>query len=218
MDIHHFTAQYLQALDDHFGGRVQFVGLQGSYGRGEATDNSDIDMVVVLDEVRGEDLLLYRQMLDQLPHRNKMCGFLSGHNELIHWDAADLFQLYHDTTPLRGTLDAALHLLDDRAVERAIKMGACNVFHGCVHNLLYGQDEGALRGLYKSAAFTVQAVVYRQTGVYYRRQRDALRAAQPREQQILSAAMDLKSGAAVDLDGMSRQLIAWCQYWIAETK
>ena len=41
-----------------------FVGLQGSYARGEATEASDIDVVVVLDELYFADLLKYRDMLD----------------------------------------------------------------------------------------------------------------------------------------------------------
>lgn len=39
---------FLQKLDNIFGKRVFFVGLQGSYGRGEATETSDIDVVVIL--------------------------------------------------------------------------------------------------------------------------------------------------------------------------
>ena len=36
---------FLKALHDTFGNRVWFVGLQGSHGRGEATETSDIDVV-----------------------------------------------------------------------------------------------------------------------------------------------------------------------------
>ena len=47
---------FLKKLEDLFGGRIWFVGLQGSYGRGEATENSDIDMVVILDELTADDI------------------------------------------------------------------------------------------------------------------------------------------------------------------
>ena len=40
---------FLQTLTETFGNRVCFVGLQGSYGRGEATETRDIDVVVILD-------------------------------------------------------------------------------------------------------------------------------------------------------------------------
>ena len=38
---------FLERLSETFGERVWFVGLQGSYGCGEATEASDIDMVVI---------------------------------------------------------------------------------------------------------------------------------------------------------------------------
>lgn len=49
----------MQNLNDTFGNRVWFVGLQGSYGRGEARDTSDIDVVVILDELSASDIGVY---------------------------------------------------------------------------------------------------------------------------------------------------------------
>ena len=51
IEITEFIKKYMAALDLVFPGRVWFAGLQGSYGRGEATEASDIDMVVILDRV-----------------------------------------------------------------------------------------------------------------------------------------------------------------------
>ena len=34
---------FMRALNENFGERVWFVGLQGSYGRGEATEKSDTE-------------------------------------------------------------------------------------------------------------------------------------------------------------------------------
>lgn len=73
----------MQNLNDTFGNRVWFVGLQGSYGRGEACDTSDIDVVVILDELSASDIGVYNAMLDTLPERELICGFLSGKNELL---------------------------------------------------------------------------------------------------------------------------------------
>ena len=87
-----------------FPGRVAFLGIQGSHRRGEATKQSDIDMVVILDKIGAADLLAYRQMIEQMPEREKMCGFVSGKSELAHWPRADLFQFYYDTQPILGDL------------------------------------------------------------------------------------------------------------------
>ena len=80
-------------------------------------------------------------MLDSLPDRELICGFLSGKEELLNWEPSDLFQFYYDTKPLKGCLDELLPLLDKAAVERAVKIGACNIYHGCVHNMLYEKNE-----------------------------------------------------------------------------
>ena len=155
IEIQDWMNQFLKVLEENFAGRIWFVGLQGSYGRGEATEQSDIDTVVILDQLNAADLKVYRDMIDTLPHRELICGFLSGKEELLHWDPAELFQFYYDTTPIQGTLDALLARIDAAAVERAIHSGACQIYHGCVHNMLYEKSDAVLRELYKSASFVV---------------------------------------------------------------
>ena len=85
LDITTWLNGFLQVLEDTFGERVWFVGLQGSYGREEATETSDIDVVVILDELSALDIKTYNTMLDTLSHRELICGFLSGKEELINY-------------------------------------------------------------------------------------------------------------------------------------
>ena len=218
IEINTWMRQFLAALDETFEDRVWFVGLQGSYGRGEATESSDIDMVVILDELSAADVQLYNSMLDTLPHRELLCGFLSGKGELLHWDASDLFQLYYDTTPIRGNLDALLPLLDETAVRRAIRLGVCNLYHGCVHNMLYDKSEDILRGLYKSASFVVQAICFQQTGSYVRHQQQLLQIAAREEQIVLETFLRLKNGGEVQFREMSEILFAWCKHWVEKAQ
>ena len=77
IDIVIWMDGFLKALNDSFGNRVWFVGLQGSYGRGEARETSDIDVVVILDELSASEIQKYNAMLDTLPERELICGFLS---------------------------------------------------------------------------------------------------------------------------------------------
>lgn len=217
-EITSWTNQFLQALNETFGERVWFAGLQGSHGRGEATETSDIDPVVILDEVSAADLQTYHAMLDTLPNRELICGFLSGKQELLNWEPSDLFQFYYDTKPLKGSLDGLLVLLDDTAVKRAIKIGACNIFHGCVHNMLHEKSEEILRGLYKSASFVVQAINFAQTGIYVSRQKDLLETVSPDERVIVDTFLKLKHGGEMDFNSMSETLFAWSKSWIAKTR
>ena len=217
IDITAWMEDFLQALNETFANRVWFVGLQGSYGRGEAGDKSDIDVVVILNELSSADIKVYNAMLDTLSHRELICGFVSGKDELLHWEPSDLFQFYYDTTPIKGSLDELLPLLDKVAVERAIKIGACNIYHGCVHNMLHEKSEDILKGLYKSASFVVQAITFKQTGKYISYQKELLQVVSSDEQVIVETFMNLKNGGTVDFNLMSETLFSWAKKWINET-
>lgn len=65
--------KFISALKNTFPDRVCFVGLQGSYVRGEATESSDIDIVVILDNISCEDVRRYRTMLNTIPYRELFC-------------------------------------------------------------------------------------------------------------------------------------------------
>ena len=218
IDITTWRSNFLQALNKTFANRVWFVGLQGSYGRGEATETSDIDVVVILDELSAKDIQTYNDMLDTLPHRKLICGFLSGKNEIMNWEPSDLFQFCNDTTPIKGTLDEVIALIDESAINRAIKIGACNIFHGCVHNMLHEKSEDILRGLYKSASFVVQAIVFNQTGNYIKYQEELLKVVSSDELVIVENFMNLKNGGTVDFSLMSENLFNWAKKWISENR
>ena len=218
IDITNWMSNFLQTLNKTFENRVWFVGLQGSYGRGEATETSDIDVVVILDELSAKDIQLYNGMLDTLPHRKLICGFLSGKNEIMNWEPSDLFQFCNDTTPIKGTLDEVFALIDENAINRAIKIGACNIFHGCVHNMLHEKSEDILRGLYKSASFVVQAIVFKQTGNYIKYQEELLKVVSSDELIIVENFMNLKNGGTIDFSLMSETLFDWAKKWISENR
>ena len=215
IDITIWMQNFLQTLNKTFANRVWFVGLQGSYGRGEATETSDIDVVVILDELSAADIQTYNTMLNSLPNRELICGFLSGKEEIMNWEPSDLFQFCHDTTPIKGSLDEVLRVVDESAVQRAIKIGVCNIYHGCVHNMLCDKSEDILKGLYKSASFVVQAIVFLQTGNYVKRQEELLTVANPDEQAVINTFLNLKNGGAVDFIPMSKILFAWAKHWIS---
>ncbi len=214
IDINVWMNSFLRELNNVFANRVWFVGLQGSYGRGEATESSDIDVVVILEKLGVADIQAYQNMLDALPHRELICGFLSGKEELLNWEPSDLFQFYHDTNPIVGSLDDLLPLIDGAAIDRAIKIGAGNIYHGCVHNMLHEKSEEILKSLYKAASFVVQAIVYKQTGNYVKHQSQLLQVAMGEERAMIETFLKYKNGEAVDFNEASQALFEWTQMWI----
>ena len=217
IDITTWMNEFLQKLNDKFENRVWFVGLQGSYGRDEATETSDIDIVVILNQLSVSDIQDYNVMLETLPHRELICGFVSGRDELLNWEPSDLFQFYYDTTPIKGSLDELLAAIDEAAVGRAIKIGACNIYHGCVHNMLHEKSDDILRGLYKSASFVVQAITFKQTGKYTKHQKELLLLTSPDEQAIVNTFLNLKNGGSVEFLTMSDTLLAFAKKWIVQS-
>ena len=215
IDITTWMQNFLQTLNETFSNRIWFVGLQGSYGRDEATETSDIDIVVILDELSAMDIQTYNNMLDTMSHRELICGFLSGKKEIMNWEPSDLFQFGYDTTPIKGSLDEVMAVIDESAVNRAIKIGTCNIYHGCVHNMLHEKSEDILRDLYKSASFVVQAIVFKQTGNYIKHQEELLAVAMPNEQAIVNTFLSLKKGGTVDFIQMSDALFVWAKQWIS---
>ena len=216
VDIKSWLDEFLQKLNETFKSRVWFVGLQGSYGRGEATETSDIDVVVILNEFTVADIQAYNQLLDTLPHRELICGFVSGKDEILNWEPADLFQFYNDTTPIKGNLDELLQKIDNVAVDRAIKIGACNIYHGCVHNMLHTKNDDILKGLYKAASFVVQAIVFKQTGNYIKHQNQLLQAALLDEKIVIETFLKYKNCETVDFNSASEILFEWSKKWISK--
>lgn len=216
INIEKWMDTFIITLNETFGNRVWFVGLQGSYGRGEATETSDIDIVVILNELSAMDIQTYSNMLDTMSHRELICGFLSGKKEIMNWESSDLFQFCHDTIPIQGSLDDVMAVIDESAVNRAIKIGVCNIYHGCVHNMLHEKREDVLQGLYKSASFVVQAIAFKQTGKYISHQKELLQVVSSDERSIVETFLNMKNGGSVDFNLMSETLFAWAKKWIAE--
>lgn len=48
LDIKEWIENFKTEILNNFENRIEFVGIQGSYARGEANENSDIDVVVIL--------------------------------------------------------------------------------------------------------------------------------------------------------------------------
>lgn len=214
--LHIFTDK----ISSLFGNRIVCLGLQGSYGRKEATKSSDIDIVLILDKVDIDDLEKYDYEISQLENRNKICGFVSGKQELICWERSDLFQFYYDTTPIIGDIDFIKPLITQQDIKRAILIGACNIYHICVHNLLHEKDLDILKSLYKSATFVLQAKHFVDTKEYISKKSELLSALSLQDKRVLEICMELKSDYTPDNNALkeySANLLDWssktiCKY------
>ncbi len=214
-DIDRWMDGYAARITNVFGKRVRFIGIQGSCARGEANESSDIDVVLILDTLDYADVKRYDEAVAGLSERERLCGFLAGEDELKSWDKSDLFQFYHDTRPLYGSIEWMTEILTREDVRRAIHFGACNLYHLCIHNALHRKRESTIAGLYKSAVFTLQAKHFFETGEYISKRTALAEVLTGDDRKILSYAMGCESGG---LDEKSEFLLNWCGKIITEFK
>lgn len=177
VEIQSWMEELKTRLLERFGGRLLFLGLQGSYGRGEAGEDSDIDVAAVLDRAELADLNAYRAIVSQMPEGEKACGFLCGAEELKNWPRFDLLSLVQDTRAVHGTLEGLLPPMGRAELAQGAAIGASGLYHAACHTWLYAPKEewpGFLKQANKSAFFVLRALHELRTGERARTRRELL--------------------------------------------
>lgn len=209
VDIKIWMEELADRLEERFGPRLLFLGLQGSYGRGEANEESDIDVVAVLDRAELSDLDAYRAIVRKMPEGEKACGFLCGAQELKNWPKYDLLAVVRDTRDVRGSLADLLPSFCRDDLAEAAAIGASGLYHAAVHTYLYADREnwhGFLKEAHKSAFFTLRALHELRTGENVRAKRDLLPLLSGDEREILAYSLSLKDEP---LEDAFARLVRW---------
>ena len=92
-DVDRYLQQLIESVKDAFSDRLLYVGLQGSYMRDEATDKSDIDVMIILEGFSVADMDVYREILKSIGDYEKSCGFICGREEMMRWNPLEIYQL-----------------------------------------------------------------------------------------------------------------------------
>ena len=201
-----------------FGPDLLFLGLQGSFGRGEAGPDSDIDLVVVLTHAGPEALRTYRSLLDEMPQRERACGFVCGLAQLRGWPPFDLLQLRLDTKPLLGSLDALLPPAEPAQMEEAVRVGASALYHAACHTFLHAPDNlPQLRALYKSAFFVLRLRHHARGGPYTPAAGDLLPLLSEPERTLLLHSLRRTDFQPEEAEPRCADLISWAGGLLAQT-
>ena len=189
VNIETWMNEFTEKLVSEFGARLLFLGLQGSYGRDEASEDSDIDVVTVLDRVELSDLDRYRTIVHKMPEGEKACGFLCGVVELKSWPKYDLCQLARDVRGYHGALEPLLPPMGRNDLVDAAAIGASGLYHAACHTYLYGAREdwsGFLKEAHKGAFFVLRSLHELRTGEAVRAKTDLLPRLSGDEREILA--------------------------------
>lgn len=103
-DIKVWLKLFTDRMRTMFSDNICCLGIQGSYARGEADPDSDIDLVVVFHKLSFDVLQQYKKLLGEIGKGMKLCGFVCDRQILSEWNDGELLQLYFDTLPLYGNL------------------------------------------------------------------------------------------------------------------
>ncbi len=203
----------IEKLQKTFSEKLLFVGLQGSYNRGEATPESDIDLVVILEELNFEALKQYRQIIDEMPNKEMACGFISGKKELQNWSKSDLFQFFYDTKPLVGNLEDIIQPPTINDIKKSIKTSFETLYHAAVHSFLHSANFAEdLQNLYKMTFFILQAKYFIETNTYIKTKNELVECLQGTDKEILNTCINRKQLTSVEkneLENLYKKLIDW---------
>ncbi|MEZ7195701.1 nucleotidyltransferase domain-containing protein [Pseudodesulfovibrio karagichevae] len=188
-----WMSEVLPQLREVFGPRLLYLGLQGSYRRGEACETSDIDLVVLLDMVELGDLDAYRAIVHAMPEGHKACGFLCGIREFSTWPPHELFAFGKDTADHFGRLADFMPPITRDDIRYGAKVSASALLHPLTHGYLYADLEARraiLKEAFKSAFFLMQVVHYLDAGRYCAGRRELLLDLEGARREIIEAGLD----------------------------
>lgn len=203
----------IEKLQKSFKERLIFVGLQGSYNRGEATDESDIDLVVILDELNFKDLKEYRKIINEMPNNELACGFISGKKELQNWSKADLFQFFYDTKSLVGNLEDIIQPPSIEDIKKSIKTSSETLYHAAVHSFVHSANYAEdLQNLYKMTFFILQAKYFIENNIYVKTKNELAECLDGTDKEILDICVNKKqidSTNKIAIESLYKKLIDW---------
>lgn len=194
--------------------RLLYVGLQGSYLRGEATENSDIDIMVVISDISVADLAKYREAISSLEDYDKSCGFICGIEELQNWNPLEICHLLHTTKDYYGTLTKLVPEYTQTDVRNFVKMSLGNLYHEICHRYIHAPKEKSIAKLpytYRSVFFILQNLHYFNSGVFVGTKRELREALSGKDRLVLETAISLSNGTGFDFDEAFDLLFTWCK-------
>ena len=206
---------YLNALISScraaFGERLLYVGLQGSYLRGEAHENSDIDVMLILDRFSVRDMDRYREILKRIGFYDSSCGFICGRDELLRWTPLEVCQLRHTTKDLVGKLTDYLPPATREDEINYVKLSLGNLYHELCHRYVHADREknaAKFRGTCKYLLFLIQNLRYLESGRFVLTKKELKEVVSAEDRRVLELA-ELPDG--FDFEQAFSVLFSWCQ-------
>lgn len=214
INIENYIERLIILLRDQFNWRLQYVGLQGSYLRGEATDRSDIDIMVVIDQLSVADLDCYRTAIESLDYFDKSCGFICSVADLKNWNPLEICHLLHSTKDYYGMLRELVPTYTEYDICNFVKMSVNNLYHEICHRYIHRDSSKNIQCLpatYKGVFFILQNLHYLKSGVFAGTKAELLPLLSGKDRAVLERALELNNTDTCDFADSFELLFTWCQ-------
>ena len=209
-----YISALIELLKPIYHERLLYVGLQGSYLRGEATNHSDIDIMVVISDMSVADLAKYREAISSLEDYDKSCGFICGIEELQNWNPLEICHLLHTTKDYYGTLAKLVPEYTENDVRNFVKMSLGNLYHEICHRYIHAPEEknnAKLPYTYRSVFFILQNLYYLESGKFIGTKKELREVLSGKDRLVLDTAISLSNGMDFDFDEAFALLFTWCK-------
>lgn len=197
-----------------FGKRLLYVGLQGSYLRKEAHENSDIDIMVIIDDMTVKDLNDYQNVLMLIGYFEKSCGFICGKEELQNWNPLEICQLLHTTKDYYGKLKDFIPSYTYEDERNYVKLSLGNLYHELCHRYIHSdkkKNEDKLPMTCKSIFFIIQNIYYLNSGIFITTKQELLECVKEEDKRILKMTELLKNSSEYNFDEVFADIFQWCK-------
>jgi len=214
INVESYMARLKKALLEQFGQRLVYVGLQGSYLRGEATENSDIDVMTVIDGLTVADMDAYRSIIKSMECPEKSCGFICSKRDMANWNPLEICGLLGGTKDYYGELRTIVPVFDSDDVRNFAKMSLNNLYHEICHRYIHGGIERSIEclpGTYKGVFFILQNLHYLKTGEFISGKAYLLEKLEGSDRKVMELALNMNDGCGYDFDECFGLLFTWCQ-------
>lgn len=214
INIESYITALICSLKINFGSNLLYVGLQGSYLRGEATANSDIDIMVILETLSVSDLDTYRDVIQSMEHYDKSCGFICSKADLAAWNPLELCHLVNSTKDYYGVLQNFVPTYTEQDHRNFVKMSLNNLYHELCHRYIHStpkRNESALPGTYKGVFFILQDLHYLNTGIFVPTKAELVAQLEGIHKAVLERSLDYSQNKSFDFRESFELLLSWCQ-------
>ncbi len=214
VDIDIYISELTARLQKVFGERLIYLGLQGSYLRGEATDSSDIDIMAVIENLSLDDLMLYRHVITDIGDYEKSCGFICGKDELESWNPLESCQLIHTTRDIIGNLSELVPAYTRQDEVNYIKMSAGNLYHELCHRFVHTDHENSVKKLprtLKPVFFIMQNMHYIESGKFCATKGELLSELKADDKKLLETLLSISNSFDYDFDSVFNAILSFCR-------